>query len=206
MTNGKVRTTVNGKVLAGVVLCAVSGIWLLVMSAGERGRNPRVSAAEVFDKMTGLISWNGADRHLSQEQYNKLNEAVGTIVDVRLLCGVVYEAEKRINQLQEVSPAQDVSDVTAREDFEAELYDCVEMSALYRLAEIQSPESAEKLVSLAMDPYFGWDAARSEGVMDAITKCGKKALPFLRDAKGTGKGYFINECIEMIDKGETVFP
>jgi hypothetical protein len=68
---------------------------------------------------------------------------------------------------------------------------------LYRLAEVQTPEAAKVLVELWCDPKAGWDAAPGEMAADAVVKCGKSALPYLKKINSRN----ANELIELIESG-----
>lgn len=70
---------------------------------------------------------------------------------------------------------------------------------LYRLAEIQTPEAAKVLVDLWGDPKAGWDAGPALCADDAVVRCGKMALPFLKKTKSGKKG----RVIKLIESGAT---
>ena len=50
---------------------------------------------------------------------------------------------------------------------------------MYRLAEINSEESARILVELWANENAGWDGGAALGAADAIVRCGVKAIPYL---------------------------
>ncbi len=75
---------------------------------------------------------------------------------------------------------------------------------MYRLAAMKTPDAAEVLVDLYCDPTAGWDAHASEMAGDAVVKCGRPALPFLK--KRAASGTHIPWLIHLIESGaETGF-
>ncbi len=72
---------------------------------------------------------------------------------------------------------------------------------LYRLAEIQTSDAAKVLVDLRCDPKGEWDGHYSEAAGDAVVKCGKVALPFLREKKDSGVD--TTRLIQLIESGAT---
>ncbi len=70
---------------------------------------------------------------------------------------------------------------------------------LYELAERQDPSDAAVLVDLYLDPAAGWDAGASLLAGDAVVKCGKTALPYLRQKKGGQRD--VAGLIQLIEAG-----
>ena len=72
---------------------------------------------------------------------------------------------------------------------------------LYELADRKDPACAAILVDLYLDPAVGWDAGASLMAGDAVVKCGKPALPFLRERQGEKPG--VGRLIQLIEDGAT---
>jgi hypothetical protein len=82
---------------------------------------------------------------------------------------------------------------------------------LYRLAEIRTSDAARVLVALWSDPKAGWDAGSAEAACDAVVKCGKPTLPFLRQKeielhqkkRGAPPASIACRLMKLIESGAT---
>ena len=72
---------------------------------------------------------------------------------------------------------------------------------LYRLADIRTSDAARVVVDLCYDPKAGWDGDCGLAAEDAVVKCGKVALPFLREKNEAGRD--AHRLIRLIESGGT---
>ena len=59
-------------------------------------------------------------------------------------------------------------------------YNSLEVDILTALENINTEASTQVLVELLVNPEMEWDAARALNIRHSVSKCGKKALPYLR--------------------------
>jgi hypothetical protein len=77
---------------------------------------------------------------------------------------------------------------------------------LFRLAELDSEEATEVLVNLYRDEAFGWDGEFSLNARNAISRCGKRAIPHLFKITSSRRKATIQELVACIKKGELYGP
>lgn len=73
---------------------------------------------------------------------------------------------------------------------------------IYRLGEMKSEEAAKVLVELFADDTFGWDGGFSLDVCNAITRCGKLALPHLAKLDSGERKERVQQLMSLIEKGK----
>ena len=86
---------------------------------------------------------------------------------------------------------------------------CFGSKIFFTLAEINTVASAEVLVDLLFDPDLSWDGELMLSIKHCISKCGKKALPFMKDKIKNVKddekiGY--DSLIEYLEQGKIYGP
>lgn len=77
---------------------------------------------------------------------------------------------------------------------------------LSRLAELDSEEAASVLVDLYADEAIGWDGEFALNGAHAISRCGKRAIPYLAKTSFGHRGAHIQDVVHCIEKGELYGP
>lgn len=81
-------------------------------------------------------------------------------------------------------------------------YESLESSILSKLVDMNTDASVKVLVDLRLNTKLGWDAGRSETLSYLISKCGKKALPYLKEGVNSENQLYINDLIKCIENGK----
>jgi hypothetical protein len=79
-------------------------------------------------------------------------------------------------------------------------------AVVFRLAKLDSEEATEVLVGLYSDETFGWDGEFALNAANAISRCGKRAVPHLLNLVSSRRKATIQELVACINKGELYGP
>lgn len=79
-------------------------------------------------------------------------------------------------------------------------------AVIRRLAELDSEEAAKVLVDLYANKAFHWDGAFGLNAAHAISRYGKRAIPYLAKTSFGDRSAHIQEVVQCIKKGELYGP
>lgn len=75
-----------------------------------------------------------------------------------------------------------------------------------RLAELDSDEATKVLVDLYANNVLGWDGEFGLNAAHAISRCGRRAIPYLAKTSFGDRSAHVKEVIQCIEKGELYGP
>lgn len=79
-------------------------------------------------------------------------------------------------------------------------------AAIRRLAELDSDEATKVLVDLYANKTLRWDGEFAMNAAHAISRCGKRAIPYLAKNSFGDRSAHFQEVIQCIEKGELYGP
>ena len=79
-------------------------------------------------------------------------------------------------------------------------------AVIRRLAELDSDEATKVLVDLYANNTFGWDGASSLNAAHSISRCGKRAIPYLAKASFGDRSAHVQSIMQCVEKGELYGP